>query len=194
MATAADTLRAIEARAEHAILQELRVMMNEILGLRARLVLKERAHVDVLQLKLDPIEREAVSVSATESKQAAFMLPMLEMTALESPAPKAYRVLLYERDYGDLADVVTADTLERGVQVVRDRLAPGGDYAITAHWFGHEGEMTVATPHGTVLARLEADYSSAPTTQPDVRNACRALRAGDASRIECLFGRILESA
>ena len=194
MATAADTLRAIEARAEHAILQELRVMMNEILGLRARLVLEERAHADILQLKLDPLEREDVSVSATESKRAAFTIPTLDMTVLESPMPKAYRVLLYERDYGDLADVVTADTFERGVQVVRDRLAPGGDYAITAHWFGHEGEMTVATPHGTVLARVQPDHSSAPTTQPDVRDACHALQAGDASRIECLFGSILEFA
>ena len=38
MATAADTLRAIEARAERAIVQELRLMMQEILGLRTQLV------------------------------------------------------------------------------------------------------------------------------------------------------------
>ena len=33
-ATAADTLRAIEARAERAIVQELRLMAREILGMR----------------------------------------------------------------------------------------------------------------------------------------------------------------
>ena len=50
--TAADTLRAIEARAERAIVQELRLMAQEIVGLRAQLALDDCAHADALLLKL----------------------------------------------------------------------------------------------------------------------------------------------
>ena len=67
------------------------------------------------------------------------------------------------------------------------------DYVITASWIKHQGEMTVATPRGMV-ARVEADVSGVTTTQPVVLDACEALRTGDASRIEQLFGRMLEAA
>ena len=52
-ATVADTLRAIEARAERAIVQELRLMTHEILGMRTHLALEDRAHADSLLMKLD---------------------------------------------------------------------------------------------------------------------------------------------
>ena len=52
MASATETLRAIEARAERAIVQELRLMAQEIVGLRAQLALDDCAHADALLLKL----------------------------------------------------------------------------------------------------------------------------------------------
>lgn len=194
MSNPADTLRAIEARAEDAIREQLRLMTHEILALRARLTLEHRVHADILHLELDPLDGEQVSAPAGESDPPALPLPTLSLTVFESQLPKAYRVLFYEHDYGDLADVVTVDTFETGVQLVRDRLSPDGDYEISAAWSKHQGEMTVATTHGTVLARIDADDGAAPTVQPDVRDACGALRAGDASRIERLFGRMLEAA
>ena len=66
MATAADTLRAIEARAERAIVQELRLMMQEILGLRTQLVLEDRAHADALLLKLDRLESDQVAAPRSD--------------------------------------------------------------------------------------------------------------------------------
>ncbi len=175
MATAADTLRAIEARAERAIVQELRLMMQEILGLRTQLVLEDRAHADSLLLKLDHLEREQVSVPRGESGAPDFLMPTLSLTVFETSLPKAYRAYFYAHDYGDLEDVATVESFDAGVQLVRDRLARDGDYVITASWIKHRGEMTVATPSGMVLARIEA-------------------RTGDASRIEQLFGRMLEAA
>ena len=194
MATAADTLRAIEARAERAIVQELRLMMQEILGLRTQLVLEDRAHADALLLKLDHLERGHVTAQRSEPQVPAFLMPTLSLTVFETPLPKAYRAYFYAPDYGDLEDVVTVDTFDAGVQLVRDRLARDGDYVITASWIKHQGEMTVATPRGMVVARVEADVSGATTTQPVVLDACAALRTGDASRIEQLFGRMLEAA
>lgn len=194
MATAADTLRAIEARAERAIVQELRLMVQEILGLRTQLVLEDRAHADALLLKLDHLERGQVTAPRSEPQVPAFLMPTLSLTVFETPLPKAYRAYFYAQEYGDLEDVVTVDTFDAGVQLVRDRLARDGDYVITASWIKHQGEMTVATPHGMVVARVEADISGATTTQPVVLDACAALRTGDASRIEQLFGRMLEAA
>ena len=91
MATAADTLRAIEARAERAIVQELRLMMQEILGLRTQLVLEDRAHADALLLKLDHLERGHVAVPRSEPQVPAFLMPTLSLTVFETPLPKAYR-------------------------------------------------------------------------------------------------------
>lgn len=194
MTTAADTLRAIEARTEHAIRQELRLMTHQIIALRARLALDGRASADMLRLELDPPEHDQSVPPPGIDGLAALPLPRLSVTVFESPLPKAYRVFFYERDYGDLADVLTVDSFEAGVQLVRDRLVPDGNYSITASWFRHEGEITVATSQGTVLARVEADDSAAPTPRPEVRDACSALQAGDASQIERLFGRLLEAA
>lgn len=194
MANAADTLRAIEARAERAIVQELRLLMQEILGLRTQLVLEDRAHADALLLKLDHLERDQVAAPRSDSKAAAYLMPTLSLTVFESPLPKAYRAYFYAQEYGDLEDVVTVDSFDAGVQLVRDRLARDGDYVITASWIKHQGEMTAATPRGIVVARVEADVSGAPTTQPVVIAACEALRTGDASPIEQLFGRMLEAA
>ena len=108
--------------------------------------------------------------------------------------PKAYRVYFYAHEYGDLEDVVTVDTFDAGVQLVRDRLTRDGDYVITASWIKHQGEMTVATPRCMVVARVEADDRDAPTPDTVVLEACNALRAGDTSRIEHLFERLLEAA
>lgn len=47
------TLHAIEARAERAIVQELKIMTLEVLVLRPSLTMQDRAYADGLLLKLD---------------------------------------------------------------------------------------------------------------------------------------------
>ena len=58
MTTAADTLRTIELNAERAIVQELRILIRDVLGLRPSLGLEDRNHADVLLLKLDRLARD----------------------------------------------------------------------------------------------------------------------------------------
>ena len=47
------TLHAIERRAECAIVQELRILLDEVLALRPALNMDERAYADGLLMKLD---------------------------------------------------------------------------------------------------------------------------------------------
>ena len=193
MAIAADLLRAIEARAERAIVQELRLMMQEILGLRTQLVLHDRAHADVLLMKLDRLERDQTAPPANDAAPA-FLAPMLSITVYETPSPAAYRVHFYDREYGDLDDVVTVPTFESAVQLLRDRLPATSAPIVEANWTRHQGELSVRTPHGTVVARIEADWTHAPEARSEVHAACLALRSGDASTIGNLFCKLLQAA
>ena len=56
MTAITETLCAIERRAERAIVQELRLMIQEILAMRSHLSLDERAYADALLLKLSHLE------------------------------------------------------------------------------------------------------------------------------------------
>lgn len=55
--SATQTLRAIEARAERAIVQELKIMARDVLAIRPTLPPEERAYADGLLLKLDQLAR-----------------------------------------------------------------------------------------------------------------------------------------
>lgn len=74
MTSVADTLNAIEARAERAIVQELRLMIKEVITLRPALAFEDRSHADALLLKLDHLSRsqmvECVSEQAHAEAQA----------------------------------------------------------------------------------------------------------------------------
>lgn len=194
MTSAADTLRAIEARAERAIVQELRLMTQEILRMRTQLILEDRAHADALLMKLDHLEREQVVAPRAANEATAFLMPLLRLDPLPMAEPKAYKASFYDHEYGDLEDVVTVDAFETGVQVVRDRLVPDAEHVIEATWANGQGLLTVSSSRGTVLARLEALDDAVPLALPPVLDACQALRGGDTSSIARLFDRVLEAA
>lgn len=194
MTSAADTLRAIEARAERAIVHELRQMTQQILGLRTHLVLEDRAHADALLMKLDHLEREQVVAPRAADEATAFLMPLLRLDTPSMSEPRAYRASFYDRDHGDLADVVTVDSFDAGVQVVHERLAADGEHVIEATWANGRGLLTISTPHGTVLARLEAVGGDAPVARAPVLDACAALRDGDASALARLFEPAQETA
>ncbi len=193
-ATAADTLRAIEAGAERAIVQALRLMAQEILGMRTHLALEDRAHADSLLMKLEHQECAETVAPADPSSVPTYLMPTLTLGMSEQSMPTAYRVSFYDRGYGDLEEVVTLDSFEAGVQLVRDRLSADGHYLITATWANHQGKMTVSTPRLMVLARIEVADDRAPLVQPPVLKACSALQAGDTSSIAHLFDRLPEAA
>ena len=195
--TAANTLRAIEARAERAIVQELRLMVQEILGMRTHLALEDRAHADSLLMKLDHQQRAQIAVSADPadpSSMPTYLMSALTLGMSEPSTPTAYRVSFFDREYGDLEDVITLGSFAAGVQLVRDRLSADGHYLIAATWANHQGEMTVSTPRQMVLARIEVANDRAPLVQPPVLKACNALQAGDTSSIAHLFDHLPEAA
>ena len=127
MASSAGTLRAIEARAERAVVQELRLMVKDIVGLRTQLAVDDCAHADALLLKLGRLERDQVVAPASTLDVARHLMPALRLD-LTMPSQPAYKVSFYDRENGDLTDVVTTDTFRAGVQLVRDRLPQDADY------------------------------------------------------------------
>jgi len=65
------------------------------------------------------------------SSAPIYLMPTLTLGVSEPSMSMAYRVSFYDREYGDLEDVVTLGSFEAGVQLVRDRLAADGHYLIT---------------------------------------------------------------
>lgn len=191
MTTAADVLRAIEARADRALVAELRLMVQEVLALRRHAGLEDREHADALLLKLDHLERAQLSTVAAPDAAPAFLMPTLSLQTIEPPEPDAYRVELYAAGYGDLQDVQTVASFADGVQLVRQHLARDGDYLVAASWVRRHGELTITTPRGMVLARVQAAAGCVVVASPAVLQACDALRAGDPSAVSQLFCRML---
>ena len=193
MASATETLRAIEARAERAIVQELRSMVQEIVGLRTQLALDDCAHADALLLKLGRLEREQIVAPVSSPEVPKHLMPALRLD-LAMPSQPAYKVSFYDREYGDLTDVVTTDTFDAGVQLVRDRLPQDAEYEVNASWTHGLGDMEVRTPHGTVVAHVEAVIGGDVTVQPRVIVACSALQVGDVAPLDHLFDPMSEAA
>jgi hypothetical protein len=194
MTSIADTLRAIEARAERAIVQELRLMTQEILALRNGLVLEDRCHADALLLKLDRLEQDQVVTPASATDAPALLMPSLRFEETQAIEPVVYKVFFYDRECGDLEDVVTLDAFDAGVQLVCDRQDVDTQCVIEASWTHGKGTLKVLTPGGTVLASVNAAEDADIAVHPVVSKACNALQSGDDSRIGQLFGLMLKAA
>lgn len=194
MTSIADTLRAIEARAERAIVQELRLMTQEILAMRTLLVLEDRSHADALLLKLDRLAEDQMVTPASRNDTPALLMPDLRLDEIQALEPVVYKVFFYDRECGDLEDVVTLDAFDTGVQLVCDRLDTRTNCVVEASWTNGRGALKVLTPNGTVLASVNAADDVDAAVHPVVSNACHALQSGDASRIGQLFGLMLKVA
>ena len=131
--TAADTQRAIEARAERAIVQELRLMVQEILRMRTHLALEDRAHADSLLMKLDHQQRAQFALSAERADSPpvpTYPMPTLSLGMSEPSTPTTYRVSFYDREHGDLEDVVTLGSFN---QVLLQRWHPPRPKPVPSH-------------------------------------------------------------
>ena len=175
MTSVAHTLCAIEARAERAIVHELRLMMLDVLSLRTQLQPDERGHADSLLLKLDRLEHE----------QTAGRVPPLPP---KQSLGKAYKILFYNQDCGDLRDALTVDSFDASVQLVHDRLPPETAHVVRAQWNCARGDMAVCTPRGTVVARIEPADDTPVAVRPTLAAACTALKSGDTEPLQQLFG------
>ena len=80
MRSATEILNAIEARAQRAIVQELRLMKKEVLQLRPSLSPEDQDHADALLLKLDRLLSDQVVV-ATEAGVLAQGFPAVAQAA-----------------------------------------------------------------------------------------------------------------
>ena len=194
MASIADTLRAFEARAERALVQDLRQMAKDILTVRPLLLRHERDYADALMLKLLRQARDQLVAPASTSGAPTFLMPGLRIDDVQAPQPAVYKVYFYDREYGGLLDVITLDAFDAGVQLVRDRLDLSTECVVEAGWTNGTGTVKVLSPRGTVLATVEPSSHTSVAVHPVVSRACQALQSGDASRIDRLFSVMLKAA
>lgn len=80
MTSVADMLNAIEDRAQRAIVQELRLMIQEVVTLRPTLAFEDRAHADALLLKLDHLSRSQMVECVGEQSHAGSQATVPAMT------------------------------------------------------------------------------------------------------------------
>lgn len=193
MSDMTEILCAIERRAERAIVQELRLMTQEILAMRAHLSLEQRAHADALLLKLDHLERcQQVDTAAPAMVGAATsssvpVLPDLKFDNLEPLSPSHYLVHFYSHEAGDLERVALTETLASAAQLVRQHLA---DRLLPLWQVTHcaaSGELAFLSDEDKVLASIEPCEPSTPVVEPMVAEACTALAAGDPAALRSLF-------
>lgn len=184
-----ERLCAIERQAERAIVQELRLMTQEILAMRTQLSLEQRAHADALLLKLDHLERcQQVDTAAPQGgPPPAPDIPVLPLDTLIPLQPSHYLVHFYSHDVGELERVVLTETLAAAAQLVRQHLAeqPRPIWQVT-HDAG-DGELTFLTSDDMVLASILPCEPSTPDVEASVAAACMALSAGDPSALRRLF-------
>jgi antitoxin (DNA-binding transcriptional repressor) of toxin-antitoxin stability system len=161
-----ETLHAIERRAERAVVQELRLMTQEILALRTHLMSTDRTHADTLLLKLDHLER---------------------CQRIDVAAPPAMMVHFYSHDLGELERVALVETLAAAAQLVRLHLAdkPRPVWQVTHR--ATDGELAFLTDDDRVLARIVPCEPSAPDVTAPVTESCAALAAGNLAPLRRLF-------
>jgi hypothetical protein len=101
MNSAAETLRALEARSERTIVQELRLMVKEVSAMRSFLTPEDRAHADALLLKLGRLEDEQ-SVAGVAADEAPLQQPDLPSAPSLAVPPSALRVIVCHPEYDDV--------------------------------------------------------------------------------------------
>jgi hypothetical protein len=101
MNSTAETLRALEARSERAIVQELRLMMKAVRTMRSSLTPEDRAHADALLLKLGRLEAEQ-SIGGVAANEASLQqLDLNSGSSLAVPSP-AFRITFFHAEYGEV--------------------------------------------------------------------------------------------
>lgn len=193
MTSITDTLCAIERRAERAIVQELRLMTQEILSMRAHLTLEDRAHADALLLKLTHLEScQQVEPAAPPAlprgvTSAGTGFPLLALDSLEPLQPSAYLVHLYGHDVGDLEHVELTESLTAAVQLARQRLDEQPRDVSQVSYDTGTGQLSFLASDGLVLVGILPREPRMPEVETCVADACASLALGDVTALRRLF-------
>ncbi|QNP48635.1 hypothetical protein [Diaphorobacter aerolatus] len=193
MTSITDTLCAIERRAERAIVQELRLMIQEILAMRTQLTLDERAHADALLLKLSHLEScQQVEVAAPHpiadsAPAAAPLLPPLRFDMIEALQPSGYLVYFYGHELGDLERVELTESLPAAAQLIRQQLVGQSSRVRRVTHDPRTGHLSFLAGDDTVLACVQPCEPSVPNVEVAVCEACAALARGEVEAFHRLF-------
>lgn len=189
MTTVAETLCAIERRAERAIVQELRLMTQEILAMRTQLTLEDRAHADALLLKLTHLEhcQQVDTVAPCPAAPAGPGFPRLPIDSLEPLQPDHYLVHLYGHALGDLERAVLVETLASAAQLVRLHLAERPQPIWEVTHSAANGELAFLSGDDVLVAVISPCEPLTPDVEPLVADACDEFSKGDLAALRRLF-------
>ena len=193
MSTIHENLCAIERRAKHAIVEELRRMAQEILVIRTQLSLADRAHADALLLTVSqleccvPLDSVAPSAMAAAALFARRELPEAAFDTLEPAPPSHYLVHFYSHDAGDLERVELAESVAGAAQRVRQHLAerPRPVWQVTHD--AARNELAFLSYDDMLLASIVPCEPHTPRVDPRIAEACAALADGDVAGLRDLF-------
>jgi hypothetical protein len=101
MNSPAEILRALEARSERAIVQELRLMVKEVRAMRSSLTPEDRAHADALLLKLGRLE-DAQRVAGVSADKPSLQQPDLASVPSLAVPPSAFSVIVCHAEHDDV--------------------------------------------------------------------------------------------
>lgn len=193
MSNITDFLCAIERRAERAIVQELRLMTQEILAMRTHLTLEHRAHADALLMKLDHLARcqqvEAAMPAAATTVATAdgAAITSLQFDVIGPQPPSHFLVHFYSHEAGDLERVDLTETLAAAAQLVRQHLSERTRALWQVTHSTKSGALAFLTGEDMVLASIVPCEPSTPDVEPMLAEACTALVAGDCAPLRRLF-------
>lgn len=156
-----DTLCAIECRAERTVVQELRLMTQEILAIRTQPTLKGSVHADALLLKLSHLEccQQVEAVAAPSLELTGSQLPALTFDTLKPLQPCGYLVHFYSQDLGDLEWVEHTESLAAAVQLVRQHLCEQRWPVWQMTHDTSDGELSFPTNDDVVLVSIRPSES-----------------------------------
>ncbi|CAM3996084.1 hypothetical protein [Paracidovorax anthurii] len=186
MTTITETLCAIELRADRAVVQELRLMTQEILAMRSQLTLEDRAHADALLLKLGHLESCQRVDTAAPPAMAVHGFPELPLVA-PNLQPCCYLVHFYGPELGDIERVDLTESLFAAAQLVRQQLSERPHSVWQVAFDASDGALAFVAHNDRRLASILPCQPRSLDVESPVAEACEAWIAGDISALRRLF-------
>lgn len=188
MSTIASILRSRDRHARRAIGRGLLRLAQQILAMRNALTAGVQAEAAIQRLDPSRLTGEHAAQAAQAARPGSRAgRPSYFLDDLVALTPSGYEVRLFDREYGDLDDVVVVESFPQAVQLAADRLCSRPEDRAEAKWTGGAGSLTVRTLRGHGLVCIQAVDKPMPTVRPLVARACQALVNGDPSLTHQLF-------
>ncbi|MFT3815792.1 MAG: hypothetical protein QM740_20910 [Acidovorax sp.] len=179
-------LHPIERSARRTIAHKLQQLARRILAMRPAPSLRDPTLAGAAFQPQDRHIDDRAAQSVCRRAQRPLRGPLV-LDELLPLSPSDYQVRFFDREYGDLDDVIVVESFAQAVQLAVDRLACRPGDRADAGWTRGGGTLTVRTQDGSELLCIQPFDKPLPTVQALVSCACQELAGGDPTRMHELF-------